>query len=101
MEAVPASLGMRGHNLRRHHGQHDTTGPGAAGSPSTAPADREMKHCPDSPRLARHTRKVNDGPNRMYGTDDPGRRKPKHPRHVTGDQLDMLWHRWRQLAGRR
>jgi hypothetical protein len=71
------------------------------GTLSEAPADCEMLNHPDSPRLARRKRKVHDGPNSMYDTDDPDGRKSKQPRHVTGDQLDMLWHRWRQLADRR
>jgi hypothetical protein len=91
----------RGHKRRRHHSQRDTTGPGAVRVPSGAPADRVTNHRPNSPRLSRRKRKVNDGPTRMYDTNDPGGRKPKHPRHATEDQLDVLWHRWRQLADRR
>jgi hypothetical protein len=62
-----------------------------------------MNHGPDSLRLARRKRRVHDGPNRIYDIDDPGGREPEHPRqvHVSGDQLDMLWHRWRHLAHRR
>jgi hypothetical protein len=60
--------GRRCNNPRRHHKQRDTTGPGARMIPSVAPADREMNHRPDSPRLSRRKRKVDDGPNRMYDT---------------------------------
>ena len=101
--AQASNLGRRGHNRRRHHSQGDTARQGAVVIPSASPADRGVNQRPDSPRLARRTRKVNDGPNRMYDTDDPGGRQPKHPRqvNVTGDHLDTLWHRWRQLADRR
>jgi hypothetical protein len=46
-----SNLGRRGHKRRRHHSQRDTTGPGAVVAPSAAPADREMNHRPDNPRL--------------------------------------------------
>ena len=94
------SLSRRGQAKRRHyHGnQHDTTGPGAVRMPSGAPEANDTNHHPDSPRLSRRKRKVQDDPNIIYDTDDPSGRKPPQPRHVSGNQLDTLWHRWRQLA---
>jgi hypothetical protein len=47
-----SNLGRRGHNRRCHHNHRDNTGPGAGVIPSAAPADREMNHRPDSPRLS-------------------------------------------------
>ena len=67
------SLSRRCQAKRRHyHGsQRDTTGPGAVGMPSGAPAESEMNHHPDSPRLSRRKRKAHDDPNIIYDTDDP------------------------------
>jgi len=63
--------------------------------------DSELDRTTECLPLAKRKRKLSDCAGGIFDTDDPVGAHPKQPRYSSGDQLDTLWNRWRQLADRR